>query len=177
MPKYEPVPPISGADALLTLLEVVKDAKRVEARVKELMALRDEINASIERAGQAENIPALHEAAQKDRQAAADTRRTAHEEAASIVKTAYASRDAAMKEAEESRRLAKDARAAMTADRTAWEQERTSRQNAVAALEHEVKDKLTVAASAQQEAEMLKAEWQEKIDRLKSAGVILGVPA
>ncbi len=31
MPKIEPVPPISGADALLALLEVVKDAKRAVA--------------------------------------------------------------------------------------------------------------------------------------------------
>ena len=171
MPIFEPVGEIKGADALLTLIQFLTDPQAYAARLAALQALREQINDGLERTGQAENIPALYEVAKKERQDAAERLRQAREEAAATVRASYASRDAAFREAEEIKRLSMEARAAMEADRRAWETERADRQTAVAGLEAEAREALDRARKDREDAAALKSEWNEKVGRLKAAGV------
>ena len=171
MPKFEPVGEIEGADALLLLIQFLADPHAYAARLAALQTLREQINGGLERTGQAENIPALYEVAKKERQEVAEKLRQAREDAATTVKAAYASRDVAFQEADEIKRLSAEARSAMEADRRAWETERADRQAAVAGLEAEAREALDRARKDREDAAALKSEWNEKVGRLKAAGV------
>ena len=177
MPKYEPHPEISGADAMLSLLAFLQNPMQVKTRLHELLAVRDEINATVARAGKAEAIDELHASAVENRRKADDEFREAREKAAATVKAAFVARDAALKEAESTREFIASGRAALAVEKADWRVEALRRRDALDALHAEAEAARTVAAAMVRDVEALKAEWTEKVERLKAAGVILGVPA
>jgi len=172
MPKYEPLPPISGAEAFMSLLTFLQDTKAVEARLRDLLHLHTEINAAVARAGKAEEIEALHAAALADRQKAADELRASREKAADTVKAAFAARDAALKEAAEVRALIAEARAALMQEQERWQRERESRETALRTKEQEIDGALKSALADRDAAAQARLEWAEKVERLKAAGVV-----
>ena len=177
MPKYEPLSPMSGADALVSLLGFLQDKKAVEQRLRDLHVLHTEINAAIAKLGKAEEIDGLHATALEHRQQAAEESRRAKEKAADTVRASVEARDLALKEAAESRRVIASAGAALDKARAEWLTEEAQRRESIRLLKVEAQQELAAAEAQRQAAAALQVEWTEKVEKLKAAGVILGVPA
>lgn len=169
--KFEPIPPMSGADALLSLLDFLKDKPGVEKRFKELEALRQEINEKIATVGKVEDVEALHAAAVADRQKATEALRAAKEHATETTKHAFAARDAAIAEAAQIREQNAEARKAIEADKLAWERQRGDREGALRVMEDDIRQARDRALAHEAVSERMREEWDEKMGRLKAAGI------
>ena len=177
MPKYEPLSSMSGAEALVSLLAFLQDKKAVEQRLRELHVLHAEINTAIAKLGKAEEIDGLHATALEHRQQAAAEQRRAREKAADTIREAVNARDAAVQEAATARRGIAVAREVLDKDRAAWLAEEGQRKEAIRLLKVEAQQDLVAAEAQRQATAALQAEWTAKVEKLKAAGVILGVPA
>jgi len=171
MPKIEPVAPIGGADALLTLLDLLQHPKQYATRLKELQALRDEINAKVELAGKAEAIPTLHAQAVEDRRLAAEAVQQARASVKEISEAAVKARDAARADADLARAEAESTRAAIAKEREAWTERMALREAALARLEEDTRKAHEAAVLERQQAAADRLEWTEKVERLRAAGV------
>ena len=63
--------PIPGVDDLFTLINFLGDADSYKARLADMLALRDEINGLVEKAGKADQIEVLYGQAKTERETAA----------------------------------------------------------------------------------------------------------
>lgn len=100
----------TGEEQLFVLLDLLKDPKKFEAKMAQLTQLRDEANARIALVGQANEIPRMHEAAQRKAEQAEAGLEAAQTQAELMLKEAEkrarqitADLDAAMKEFEQQR--------------------------------------------------------------------------
>ena len=171
MPKIEPVPPVSGADALLALLAVLQDPAAYRQRVQELNDLTAKANAAIALQGTEAEIKAYRDSAELDRAKAADALKQAKAQAQEITAAAVKDRDAALAEATRARTDAWEVRHKIDADLVKAQRDEALRQQAFAEASRRTETAWEEARTAREEAKALEAEWKEKVSKLRAAGV------
>lgn len=165
--KIQPIPPVPSYWDLMALFRVMADPEAYAAKLAELEKIRTEINAGIERResiSQIETIKAEHaqllQNAKAARDLATDDAKKTVARAKLEVSTRLADADSRVKNAERA-----------LAERTAAMDRRAAELEATAASAHELAQRahvdLAYAKDRLREAEAIKAEYDEKLAKLK----------
>ncbi|MCK5505544.1 MAG: hypothetical protein KAJ10_10300 [Thermodesulfovibrionia bacterium] len=155
-----------GVKDLFSLLAFMDDRKAVEKHVKQLEALRDEVNASIAVVGKVKDIDKLKETATIDRDKAAEAAANANEKAEAIVTEAT-------KEAETAIQVAKEATERLAEDRAGFKSLHKEMSDRLRMLEADlnkretaIKGRETKASNLEARLKVEKAEVDEKKELL-----------
>jgi len=172
MAKVIAVPPIPGVEDLLTLMAFLADSKSCSERLKELESVRSEINSLIERVGKADEIEALRTKADQAHEDAKNALAEASRKAAELISSAEETLGDARAKIDVERKNLSDERASHL---QAMEQDKeilSIKASDLAAREENLSKKTAEVASQADAASKLAREADDKMTRLRNAGVL-----
>lgn len=168
MARVYTLPPIPGVKDLNTLMAFLMDKDEYDGRLHALVTLEEEINDLVEKVGKAEDITTLHaQAAQKESDAnrliaeAQAILKAAKEDAAQVTAKAREDSQASLVEIEMQAKT-------LAASRDAFDTFKAEQAALLAEWEEKLRAREALAAKIHKESQELMAEYQAKLDKLKT---------
>lgn len=169
--KLQPIPAVPEVKDLFALIDFLRDPAAVAERLGQLEGLREELNKQIELVGKADEIETLRIQAGDDRARAKKALDDVYAKASQIAKDAEAESKTLLAATQDGIRHRQDVLAKRAADLSVRESALGQQDAQIKVREQEAGRKEGEARRLLGEANALRAEYDQKLSKLRAAGV------